>query len=91
MSRPKWKINFKILPLHYDAAALYGVVFLRDYRLKLHIDNSHSLKYRVSFKACQEKSEASDFFWTCRGELSFVLLHSVLARKTKRKVYYIEK
>lgn len=55
-------INFKILPLHYDADAQYGVVFLSDHKTKLNKTNSHLLKYRVSFQASQEKSEASESF-----------------------------
>lgn len=62
MSGPKWRINFKILPLHYDADAHQSVVFLCDPKLKLNKKNSHLLKYRVSFKGSEEKSEAFELF-----------------------------
>lgn len=44
MSGPKCRINFKILPLHYDADAWYGEIFQCDHKLKLNKNNSHLLK-----------------------------------------------
>lgn len=88
ISGPKRRINFKILPLHYDADAQYGAVFLCGHKTKLHKTNSHLLKYSL---LPSQSGEVWSFwvFWTCWGELSFVLFHRILPRDKQTEKYII--